>query len=158
MNRTTKLGILASGRGSNAEAIQRAIEAGQLEASIELLLTDREEAPVRDFARKKGFSEHYIPYDPKDRAAFEQQAIDLLKDANVDLVILAGFMRLLTPLLINAFPDRILNIHPSLLPAFKGLDAQTQAFEAGVKIAGCTVHLVNEELDSGRIPGQCAVP
>jgi phosphoribosylglycinamide formyltransferase-1 len=155
---STTLGILASGRGSNAEAIQRAIDAGTLDARIAVLITDREQAPVRDFARQHGITEHYIPYDRKNRAAFEQEAIDLLKEAGCDLVILAGFMRLLTPLLINTYADRMLNIHPSLLPSFKGLDAQKQALDYGVKIAGCTVHLVTEEMDSGPILGQRAVP
>jgi len=152
------LGLLASGRGSNAEALQRAIERGALDARIALLITDREQAPVRDFARNKKITEHYIPYDRNDRATFEQEAIDLLKEAQCDLIILAGFMRLVTPLLIQAFPERILNIHPSLLPSFKGLDAQKQAFDFGVKISGCTVHLVNEQLDAGPILGQRAVP
>ena len=155
---SVKLGVLASGRGSNAKAIQRAIEAGQLDATIEVLISDREQAPVREFARNKGIPEHYIPYSLKDRTAFEQQAIERLNEAGCELVILAGFMRFITPLLINAFPDRMLNIHPSLIPSFKGLDAQKQAFDAGVKIAGCTVHLVNEEPDSGRILGQRAAP
>jgi phosphoribosylglycinamide formyltransferase-1 len=154
----TRLAVLASGRGSNFAAIAQSIESGSLDAEIVLLLSDRANAGALDLAKEKGIPSHYIPYDRKDRAAFEQEAITQIQQANADLIILAGFMRLITPLFIQAFEGKILNIHPSLLPAFKGLNAQKQALEYGVKIAGCSVHIVTQDMDSGPILGQRAVP
>ena len=120
-------------------------------------ISDREHAPALKIARQRGIPVWFIPYNSKDRQAFEREAAALLDHHACDLVILAGFMRLVTPWLIQRFPRRILNIHPSLLPAFKGLDAQAQALAYGVKISGCTVHVVDEELDGGPIIAQKAV-
>ncbi len=151
------LGVLASGRGSNFLAIQEAIETGRLDARIAVLLSDRREAPALQIAAEHGIEQHYLPYDRQDRKQFEQRAADLMEEHGCELIILAGFMRLLTPYLVNRFEGRILNIHPALLPSFKGLDAQRQALEAGVKISGCTVHVVTEDMDAGPIVGQRAV-
>ena len=153
-----KLAVLASGRGSNFAAIQQVISDGQLDAEIVLLLSDKADAGALQFADEQKIPQQYIPYDRKNREEFEQQAIDAIQDSGADLIILAGFMRLITPLLINAFPNRMLNIHPSLLPSFKGLHAQQQAFDYGVKIAGCTVHIVTQDMDAGPILGQRSVP
>ena len=155
---SVKLAVLASGRGSNFSAILHAIEQKSLDGRVALLISDRKSAHALETARDRGVPAHHIPYSTTDREAFERAAGDLIESAKCDLVILAGFMRILTPYFIRRFPDRILNIHPSLLPAFKGLDAQRQALEYGVKIAGCTVHLVNEDMDAGPIIGQVAVP
>jgi phosphoribosylglycinamide formyltransferase-1 len=153
-----RLAVLASGRGSNFTAIYQAIEQGTLDADIALLLSDREDAGALAFAEEHGIPHRYIPYDRKNRTGFEQAAKEAIEDVDADLVILAGFMRLITPLFIQAFEGRILNIHPSLLPAFKGLRAQKQALDYGVKIAGCTVHVVTQDMDAGPILGQRAVP
>lgn len=152
-----RLALLASGRGSNFLAIQKAIEEGRLDAEIVLLLSDRETAPALEKAISLGIPARYIPYKKEDRESFERAAADEVEAAKADLVILAGFMRMLTPYIIHRFPRRILNIHPSLLPSFRGLHAQRQALEYGVKIAGCTVHVVTEELDAGPIVGQRCV-
>lgn len=152
-----KLAVLASGRGSNFQAIAAAIERGDLHAEITILISDRATAAALSIAREHHIHAEYLPYDKNDREAFERRAAALMKERGCDLVILAGFMRILTPYIIGCFPDRILNIHPSLLPAFKGLDAQKQALEHGVKIAGCTVHVVTEEMDGGPIIGQRVV-
>jgi len=157
MNRL-RLAVLASGRGSNFVAIQDAIERGDLDAEIVLLLSDRAEAPALDLARGRGIRAEHLPYDRKDREAFERAAGERIQAAGADLVILAGFMRLLTPYLVKRFAGRILNIHPALLPAFKGLDAQQQALDYGVKVSGCTVHIVTEDMDAGPILGQHVVP
>lgn len=152
------LAVLASGRGSNFQAIQAAIERGSLDASVRLLLSDRRKAPALDIARTHGIEAVHLPYDRNDREAFERKAGDLIDHQGCDLVILAGFMRLLTPYLVQRFAGRILNIHPALLPAFKGLNAQQQALDYGVKYSGCTVHLVTEDMDAGPILGQRVVP
>lgn len=152
-----RLGVLASGRGSNFLAILRSIENGELDAELCLLISDREHAPVLEIARQRGIPAWHVSYSRKDRQAFELEVAALLDYHACDLVILAGFMRLVTPWLIQRFPRRILNIHPSLLPAFKGLKAQAQALAYGVKISGCTVHIVNDELDGGPIIAQKAV-
>jgi phosphoribosylglycinamide formyltransferase-1 len=154
---SVKLGVLASGTGSNFTAIARAAADGKIDASVAMLLSDREQAPVLERANKAGIENAYIPYDRNDRAAFEREVIERFRAAGVDLIILAGFMRLLTPTLLDAYNGRILNIHPSLLPSFKGLNGIGQALEYGVKITGCTVHEVTPELDSGPIIGQRAV-
>ncbi len=153
-----RLGVLASGRGSNFQAIQREIENGSLDARVALVVSDRSSAPVLDIARKHGVPALYLPYDRNDRAAFERAAGDALDAAGCQWMILAGFMRILTPAFIERYTGRILNIHPSLLPSFKGLHPQRQALEAGVKFSGCTVHIVTTELDAGPILAQAVVP
>ena len=155
---TTRLGVLASGRGSNFQAIQREIESGGLDAEISLLLSDRANAPALAIAGEHGIRARSLPYDKSDREAFERAAGDALEDAGCQWIVLAGFMRILTPYFIGRFAGRILNIHPSLLPSFKGLHPQRQALEAGVKFSGCTVHLVTHELDAGPILAQAVVP
>jgi len=152
-----RLGVLASGRGSNFVAIAEAIVRGDLDASIRLVVSDRQDAPVLRRAKRLGIDAFYLPYDRSDRRVFELRAAELLEASACELVVLAGFMRIVSPFLLSRFPDRIVNIHPSLLPAFKGMDAQAQALRYGVKLAGCTVHIVNEEMDAGRILGQRAV-
>ena len=152
-----RLGVFASGRGSNFEAILQAIQAGELDAEIAVLISDKEHAPALETAKANGIPAVYHPYDRHDRESFERAADATLREHGVELVILAGFMRLITPFLIDAWRGRMLNIHPSLLPSFKGVDAQQQAFDYGVKITGCTVHEVNEEMDAGRIVAQTAV-
>ena len=152
------LGVLASGRGSNFLAVQNEIEAGHLDASIALLISDRDQAPALSLAEDRGITAQYLPYDRSNRSVFEQPAADALEQAGCDLILLAGFMRILTPEFIQRFPGKILNIHPSLLPSFKGLHPQRQALEAGVKFSGCTVHVVTPELDDGPIVAQAVVP
>ena len=153
-----RLAVLASGRGSNFVAIQEAIQRGTLEAEIALLISDQPQAPALSHAVEFGIKAAYVPYDKSDRTAFENRAAVMIETAGCDLVVLAGFMRLITPEFIDRFENRILNIHPSLLPSFKGLHAQRQALEAGVKFAGCTVHIVTPEMDAGPILGQSVVP
>ncbi len=153
-----KLGVLLSGRGSNFQAIHRAIVAGQLEAEIACVISNVPEAGGVAYAREHGLAVHALRSRGVPRAEFDQQVIGILREAGVDLVCLAGYMRLLSPEFIRAYAGRILNIHPSLLPAFPGLHAQKQALEHGVKIAGCTVHWVDEGLDTGPIIAQAAVP
>ncbi len=153
-----RLGVLASGRGSNFAAIQRAIADGRLAARVELLVSDQPDAKALEVARENGVRAEHLPYDRKNRLDWEQRAAAKLDAAGVELVILAGFMRLITPWFIQHYQGRILNIHPSLLPSFKGLDAQKQALDFGVKLAGCTVHIVTEEMDAGPILAQRAVP
>jgi phosphoribosylglycinamide formyltransferase-1 len=152
------LGVMASGRGSNFLAIQDEIEAGSLDACIALLISDRPKAPALHIAADHGVNATALPYDKTDRTAFEKAAADAFDKAGCDYIILAGFMRILTPYFIQRFPNRIVNIHPSLLPSFKGLHPQQQALDAGVKFAGCTVHLVTDELDAGPIITQAVVP
>ena len=153
-----KIGILLSGRGSNLDAIAQRIASGELDAEIALVLSNKESAPGLENARRRGLVTAYIPSKGIPREEFDGQVIDMLRKADVGLVCLAGFMRILSPVLIRAYPYRVLNIHPSLLPAFPGLDAQRQALEHGVKFSGCTVHFVDESLDSGPIIGQASVP
>ena len=152
-----RLAVLASGRGSNFQSIQKAIEAGTLDAEIVVLISDREKAPALDIAAERGIESRYIPYDKKNRKAFEEQAAALIEEKSCDVIVLAGFMRIITNWLIDRFAGKMLNIHPSLLPLFKGLHPQQQALDAGVKISGCTVHVVTEEMDSGPIIAQRAV-
>ena len=155
---TIALGVLASGRGSNFTAICDAIERGELDAEVKILISDRKAAPALAEAERRHIAIKYIPYDKSDRQHFEQAAAELMDAAGCDLIILAGFMRILTPWIIQHYSNRMLNIHPSLLPSFKGLHAQRQALDAGVKITGCTVHVVTEDMDAGPIIGQRAVP
>jgi len=153
-----RLGILISGRGSNFQAIADHIDAGKLDAEIAIVISNRGDAPGLDIARSRGIPAVCIPSKGLDREIYDRQLVEELCRHQVDLVCLAGFMRLLSATFIRAFANRILNIHPSLLPAFPGLDAQHQAFDHGVKIAGCTVHFVDEDLDAGPIVLQATVP
>jgi phosphoribosylglycinamide formyltransferase-1 len=153
-----RLGILLSGRGSNFEAIARNIDTGKLDASIAVVIANRVEARGLEIARARGLNAVCLPSKGLDREVYDRQVIAELRRNQVDLVCLAGYMRLLSATFIREFPERILNIHPSLLPAFPGLDAQRQALDHGVQISGCTVHFVDEDLDSGPILIQAAVP
>ena len=153
-----RIGILLSGRGSNFEAIARQIDDGKLSAEIAVVVSNVESAPGLQRARERGLNVFFASSKGLSREAFDRQVIHVLEEKRVDLVCLAGFMRLLSPSFIQAFRNRILNIHPSLLPAFPGLDAQRQALEYGVKVSGCTVHFVDEGLDSGPIVLQAVVP
>ncbi len=153
-----RLGVLLSGRGSNFEAIANSIAQGRLDAEIAVVISNRPSAGGLEIARQRGIPLRVIPSAGLNREAWDRLAIEELQTHGVELVCLAGFMRLLSAGFIRAFSGRILNIHPSLLPAFPGLDAQKQALDYGVKIAGCTVHYVDEALDSGPILLQSAVP
>jgi phosphoribosylglycinamide formyltransferase-1 len=153
-----RLGILISGRGSNFEAISSQIAQRKLDAEIAIVISNRASAPGLEIARQRGIPMRVIPSQGLEREAYDKLLIDELRTHEVELVCLAGFMRLLSAGFVRAFPDRVLNIHPSLLPAFPGLDAQQQALDHGVKITGCTVHFVDEFLDSGPILVQAAVP
>jgi phosphoribosylglycinamide formyltransferase-1 len=153
-----RLGILLSGRGSNFQAIADAIDAGQLDAEIAVVISNRPDAPGIDIARQKGLNAVVLPSKNLDREVYDRQVVALLREKRAELVILAGYMRILSGFMLQAFPMGILNIHPSLLPAFPGLDAQHQAIEHGVKFSGCTVHFVDEGLDSGPIVQQAVVP
>jgi len=152
------LGILISGRGSNFEAIARNVVEGTIPAKIAVVISNREEAPGLERARKMGLNSRFIPSQGKDREAYDHEVVAMLREFNVDLVCLAGFMRILSPYFTREFPGRILNIHPALLPAFPGADAQRQAIEYGAKVSGCTVHIVDEGVDTGPIVCQAAVP
>ena len=154
----TRIGILISGRGSNFEAIADNIVAGSIDASLVVVISNRSEAHGLETARLRGLNAVCIPSKGLDREIYDRMLVDELHRNGVELVCLAGFMRLLSAWFIRQFPNRILNIHPSLLPAFPGLDAQRQALEHGVRITGCTVHFVDEELDAGPIVIQAAVP
>ncbi len=154
-----KLGILLSGRGSNFLALARAIEAGAIpDAEIAVVLSNREAAPGLAHARGLGIPAVAVPPQGRGRTEQDAELLAHLRHHGVTLVCLAGYMRLLSPGFIQAFPQRILNIHPSLLPAFPGLDAQAQALAYGVKVTGCTVHFVDEQLDHGVIVAQATVP
>lgn len=153
-----RLGILISGRGSNFEAIANNVARGKLDAEIAIVISNRANAPGLDIARERGIPLRAIASAGMEREAYDKMLIEELRIHKVDLVCLAGFMRLLSANVIRAFPNRVLNIHPSLLPAFAGLDSQRQALEYGVRITGCTVHFVDEFLDSGPIIIQSAVP
>ncbi len=154
-----KLGVLASGRGSNFQAIIDAIEAGRLDAGISILITDRKDAFAIERAKRHGID--YLHIDPKefkDRDTYFSHIADELRRRGVELVILAGFMRVVGKSLIEPFRNRIMNIHPALLPSFPGLHAQKQAVDYGARISGCTVHFVDEGMDTGPIIIQAAVP
>jgi phosphoribosylglycinamide formyltransferase-1 len=154
-----RLGILLSGRGSNFLAIADAITQGQIaNARIAVVISNRPDAPGIEAARSEGFAAEVIEPKGRPRAEHDAEIIATLRAHQVDLVCLAGYMRLLSAEFVRAFPQRILNIHPSLLPAFPGLDAQRQALEYGVKVSGCSVHFVDEELDHGVIVVQKTVP
>src|SRR5580698_1671524 len=152
------LGILLSGRGSNFEAIAKNVAAGRIpDIRIGVVISNRADAGGIETARRFGLTALVIPSKNKDRAEHDREVVAALQEHNVDLICLAGYTRLLSPWFVQQFPRRILNIHPSLLPAFPGLEAQEQAFAYGVKISGCTVHFVDEELDHGPIILQKAV-
>jgi phosphoribosylglycinamide formyltransferase-1 len=158
-DRPLRLGILLSGHGSNFAAIAESIRAGRIkDAEIAVVISNVAEAGGLDKARELGLPTAVFVSKGRKRAEHDADVIACLRGHRVDLVCLAGYMRLLSPLFVAAFPHRILNIHPALLPAFPGLDAQTQAFDYGVKVAGCTVHFVDEDLDHGVIVTQRAVP
>jgi phosphoribosylglycinamide formyltransferase-1 len=153
-----KLGILLSGRGSNFEAIARNVQAGEIPAKIAVVISNKEEALGLARAKEMGLANRFIPSKGKEREAFDREVVAVLREFQVDLVCLAGFMRILSPYFIREFPRRILNIHPALLPSFPGEEAQRQALEYGVKFTGCTVHLVDEGVDTGPIVCQAVVP
>lgn len=157
--RTRRLGILLSGRGSNFEAIARNIRSGLLpHTEIAVVISNKPDAPGLATARNLGLTAVAIPSKGLSREDHDRLIVAELRKHEPDLICLAGYMRLLTPVFIDAFAGRILNIHPSLLPSFPGLDAQKQAFDYGVKITGCTVHYVTEQMDAGPIILQAAVP
>jgi len=165
-----RIGVLASGRGSNLQAIIDAIEAGTLEADLALVLSNKADAQALDRARRHGAPAIFLdakPFSTKSsdpaekqaaREAYDRAVLDVLKQHDIELVVLAGYMRIVTPVLIHAYPNRMLNIHPSLLPSFPGLDVQQKALDWGVKFSGCTVHFVTEGVDEGPIIIQAAVP
>ena len=158
MANTHRLGILLSGRGSNFMAIADNVAAGKIPAEIAVVISNRPNAPGLEEAQRRGFAARLIPSKGLEREQYDRLVVEALKEKQVDLVCLAGFMRLLSPYFVSQFPNRILNIHPALLPAFPGLEAQRQALEHGVKITGCTVHFVDENLDAGPIVLQTAIP
>ncbi len=153
-----RLGILLSGRGSNFEAIADNIAAGRLQASIAVVISNRPQAPGLALARERGLETLCLPSKGIEREVYDRMVVAELRRREVDLVCLAGFMRLLSAYFVREYPLRILNIHPSLLPSFPGLDAQQQALDHGVKFSGCTVHFVDEHLDAGPIITQAVVP
>ncbi len=153
-----RIGILLSGRGSNFEALADSVAAGRIPgAEIAIVISNREGAPGIEKAKARGIATLVIPSKGKEREAYDREVVVALRERQVDLVCLAGFMRLLSPYFVSEFRNRILNIHPSLLPAFPGLEAQRQAWEYGVKYSGCTVHFVDEHLDAGPIVRQAVV-
>ena len=158
-----RVAVLASGRGSNLQAVIDAIEAGQIQAKIVAVISNKQEAVALQRARKHGLPDLFV--DPKpfagrpdSREAYDQVLLDLLKKYDVELVLLAGYMKIVTGVLVNAYANRMMNIHPSLLPSFPGLDVQKKALEWGCKLAGCTVHFVTQGVDEGPIILQAAVP
>ena len=153
-----RLGILLSGRGSNFEAIANSIDSGRLDAQIAIVISNVESAPGLARARERGLQTAFIPSKGKSREAFDTELVTALKGHDAGLIVLAGFMRIFSDVFTRAFPNLILNIHPALLPAFPGLHVQQQALDFGVKISGCTVHLVDDVLDGGPIVMQAAVP
>ena len=153
-----KLGILLSGRGSNFEAIARNAQASKIPAAIAVVISNKQEAMGLVRAKEMGLETRFIPSKDKGREAFDREVVAVLREFQVDLVCLAGFMRILSPYFVREFHRRILNIHPALLPSFPGEHAQWQALEHGVKFTGCTVHLVDEGMDTGPIVCQAVVP
>ena len=161
MSKVLKIGVLGSGKGSNFLAIQNAIEQGKLSAEVHAILSDVEGAGILDYARRKGLNAVFVPpgkFRTKFEPAAEAGCVELLREAGVELVILAGFMRMLKNTFLTAFEGRIINIHPSLLPAFAGLEAWKQALDCGVRFTGCTVHYVTSDMDAGPIIAQAVVP
>lgn len=154
-----RIGVLLSGRGSNFEALAESVGSARIpRAEIALVVSNREGAPGIERAKARGITARVIPSKGLERETYDRQVVAVLKEHKVDLVCLAGYMRLLSPFFVASFPSRILNIHPSLLPSFPGLESQRQALEYGVKFAGCTVHFVDENLDAGPIIVQAVVP
>ena len=156
---TKRIGVLLSGRGSNFEALADSMAAGRIpNAEISVVISNRPDAPGIERAKARNINAKVIPSKGLERETYDRQVVALLQEHKVDLVCLAGYMRLLSPFFVAAFPNRILNIHPSLLPSFPGLESQKQALDYGAKLAGCTVHFVDENLDAGPIILQAAVP
>jgi phosphoribosylglycinamide formyltransferase-1 len=155
---TRRVGVLASGRGSNLQALLDAERRGELGGEVVVVFSNLEAAAALDRARRAGVPAVFRDHRGRRREEFDQEVVDVLRAHRVGLVCLAGYMRLLSPVFVRAFPGRILNVHPALLPAFPGLHAQRQALLHGVKVSGATVHLVDEGLDSGPIVAQEAVP
>jgi phosphoribosylglycinamide formyltransferase-1 len=154
-----RIGVLLSGRGSNFEALADSVAAGRIPgAEIAVVVSNREGAPGIEKARERAIAARVIPSKGLEREVYDRQVVGALHEHKVDLVCLAGYMRLLSPFFVASFPNRILNIHPSLLPSFPGLESQRQALEYGVKFAGCTVHFVDENLDAGPIVLQATAP
>jgi phosphoribosylglycinamide formyltransferase 1 len=153
-----RIGILLSGRGSNFEAIAENVRTGELQAEIAIVISNVEEAPGLARAHERGLNAVFIPSQGKPREAFDWDLVSALNAHEVGLVVLAGFMRIFSPIMLQAYPNLILNIHPSLLPSFPGRDVQQQALDHGVKFSGCTVHLVDDVLDGGPIVLQATVP
>ncbi|MFB3127162.1 MAG: phosphoribosylglycinamide formyltransferase [Candidatus Acidiferrales bacterium] len=154
-----RIAVVLSGRGSNFEAIAESVRAGRIrDAELTIVVSNRESAGGIEKARQRGIEAVVIPSRGKQREEYDREVVALLKEKKIDLVCLAGFMRLLSPYFVQEFRHRILNIHPALLPSFPGLEAQKQALEWGVKFSGCTVHLVDEHLDAGPIICQAVVP
>src|ERR1700722_2101856 len=154
-----RIGVLLSGRGSNFVALAESVAAGRIpDAEIAIVVSNREGAAGIDKAKDRGIPKRVIPSKGLEREPYDRQVVAVLREHGVDLICLAGYMRLLSPYFVASFPNRILNIHPSLLPSFPGLESQRQALEYGVKIAGCTVHFVDENLDAGPIVLQAAIP
>ncbi|HHV71274.1 MAG TPA: phosphoribosylglycinamide formyltransferase [Clostridia bacterium] len=157
--KTLRLGVLVSGRGSNMEAIIKAGEEGKLNAKVVVVISDRSEAPALKKAERKNIKSLYVnPKQFSTKAEYEEELIKIFSSFEVDLIILAGFMRLLSPRFLSYYKNKVLNIHPSLLPSFPGLEPQKQAIDYGVKVSGCTVHFVDEGMDTGPIILQRAVP
>src|SRR5271165_2774764 len=152
------LGILLSGRGSNFKPFAKTVASGELDAKITVVISNRADAPGIESARRRGLTALVILSKGKPREEHDREVVAALREHQVELVCLAGYMRLLSPWFVQQFPNRILNIHPALLPAFPGLEAQKQAFDYGVKVSGCTVHFVDAALDHGAIILQKAVP
>ena len=154
-----RIGVLLSGRGSNFEALAESVAAGRIpNAEISIVISNREGAPGIERANARGIRTRVIPSKGLEREAYDRQVAAVLEEHKIDLICLAGYMRLLSPYFVAKFPNRILNIHPSLLPSFPGLESQRQALEYGVKVAGCTVHFVDENLDAGPIILQSVIP
>ncbi|MGH7260646.1 MAG: phosphoribosylglycinamide formyltransferase [Nitrospiraceae bacterium] len=158
-----RVGVLASGRGSNLQAIIDTIEAGKLDAKIVLVLSNKKDAVALERARKHRLTDVFLdpkPFagQPDPREAYDRAVLDVLRKHDVELVLLAGYMKIVTSVLVKAYENRMMNIHPSLLPSFPGLDVQKKALDHGVKLSGCTVHFVTEGVDEGPIIIQAAVP
>ena len=158
-----RVAVLASGRGSNLQAVIDAIEAGTVQAKIVAVISNKKDAPALERARQQGLSDLFVdpkPYAgrPDGREAYDRELLDVLRRHDVELVLLAGYMKIVTKVLLETFANRMMNIHPSLLPSFPGLDVQKKAIEWGCKLAGCTVHFVTEGVDEGPIILQAAVP
>ena len=158
-----RIAVLASGRGSNLQAVIDAIEAGKVDASIVAVISNKKDAAALERARRHGLKDIFVDSKlfagrPDSREAYDRLLMDLLRQHNAELVLLAGYMKIVTGVLVKAYSNRMMNIHPSLLPSFPGLDVQTKAIEWGCKLAGCTVHFVTEGVDEGPIILQAAVP